>query len=226
MLNFKIIIGFAAFALFITLVGGMAGAVPIGMVMLRALLGVIAFTGLGAGVSWLIKKYLPDLVEPRSAGAEKKEEGDANPGAEVNIVLPEENPHTASGSANGGESGATEDEAQLDGSAGGGLDDVSERSEVEELNSASSDTQAAGEAEVSDMEESPEAAELDGGYNFSRIENMPGFQAMEGNFEIATGGGTRDNAGPSGTINVMGQEQDAATTAKAIQTWLKKDQEG
>ena len=89
MLNFKIIIGFALFGLLVSLIGGMAGAVPLGTVMLRSLLGVLAFAGLGAGVSWLIKKYLPDLDRPLSAGTESAGSSESETGNAVDIVLPE-----------------------------------------------------------------------------------------------------------------------------------------
>ena len=204
MLNFKIIIGFAAFALVISLIGGMAGAVPIGTAALRVLLGVVVFAGLGAGVSWLIKKFLPDLAQQLSNGTADKGSDDVTTGVEVDIVLPEENPHVAVGTPGGRTPADVADAESMENLADdpgdSGLDSEFDGSGFEGVDPSLSGSEAAEDNEVVYGEEEEAMSDL--------------------------GGGSQENVGTSETINVMGQEQDAAITAKAIQTWLRKDQEG
>jgi hypothetical protein len=83
----------AAGAFLISLLVGLVTRNPFGVVILRALLLAVLFAGLGAGLRYLVRTYLPELAEPdvaprAGAGSTK---GDGR-GGRVDIVLPEENP--------------------------------------------------------------------------------------------------------------------------------------
>ena len=227
MLNFKIIAGFAIFAFLISLLAGLFGVVPFGTLMVRTLFGTIFFAGLGLGVSWLIGKFIPDLLG--GPGNDRKEESDAM-GAAVDIVLPEENPHAQAGSDQEilGENATMEVDS---------LDDVESlegaQNEAQEAGAANSGGSDATDDKDANTAVTPDKAAQDPGASggregdISSENDMPALDSLEGNFSEAgvDRGDTSDSAG-GGNVTIMGQEQDAATAAKAIQTWLKKDEEG
>ncbi len=83
---------FAAAAFVLSLLVGLLSGNPFGTALLRAFLLGVFFAALGIGFSFVIKRYLPELLNPSAsrAAAEDKDRGHA-----VDIVLPDENPHEA-----------------------------------------------------------------------------------------------------------------------------------
>ena len=98
MIDYKIVIGFAAFAFIVSLLSGLIGGVSFGILTLRTLLGTAFFAALGAGASWIFKRYLPEIFSRAEAGETVEE-----PASAVDIVLPEENPHEDGGYEQGRE---------------------------------------------------------------------------------------------------------------------------
>jgi hypothetical protein len=85
---------FAAAGLVLSLLVGVLAGNPFGTILLRALLFAVAFGGVGAGLQYVVRRFLPELaggpVDPtgptdEAAGAEEKPEGST-----IDIVLPEE----------------------------------------------------------------------------------------------------------------------------------------
>ena len=58
----------AAFALVVTLLSGVFSGNPFGVVVLRALLGAVAFGALGLGVAWVLERFVPELLTLGTAG--------------------------------------------------------------------------------------------------------------------------------------------------------------
>src|SRR5208283_4953422 len=65
----KIAAAFASGAFLLSLVTGLAAANPFGVVVARALLLAVLFAGLGAGLRFVIKRYLPELLGSSSSTA-------------------------------------------------------------------------------------------------------------------------------------------------------------
>jgi hypothetical protein len=183
MINYKIIIGFAAFAFVVSILAGLIGGVAFGALLLRTLAATIVFAGLGLSVGWVIEKYLPGLLRPdgnpKTAGVEEEKAGDG-----VNIVLPEENPHEETGEAE-------EDDGEL----------------IDEVESVDADLPT-GEDEEED---------------FSDIDSMPTLDTLEGDFTSQEESQDLDSRETTRNVEVMGTSHDPAEAARAIKTWLKRD---
>jgi hypothetical protein len=183
MINYKIIIGFAAFAFVVSILAGLIGGVAFGALLLRTLAATIVFAGLGLSVGWVIEKYLPGLLSPdgnpETAGVEEEKAGDG-----VNIVLPEENPHEETGEAE-------EDDGEL----------------IDEVESVDADLPT-GEDEEED---------------FSDIDSMPTLDTLEGDFTSQEESQDLDSRETTRNVEVMGTSHDPAEAARAIKTWLKRD---
>ena len=152
MFNLKIVIGFASFALIITLLAGVFGGVPFGALLIRILLGSAAFAGLGVVASWVLHRHLPEVFDIRLGRAEEKTEEGAT-GESIDIVLPEENPHLSGDSA---DSGGMSDER------------------VEAPGFDEDDEEVATDGEVDAAE--PVDPDLD---NFANLGNVPGIEGIQ-----------------------------------------------
>lgn len=90
---------FAAAGLVLSLLVGVLAGNPFGVILLRALLFAVAFGGVGAGIQYVVRRFLPELAgaEPTGTPAPGDVDGPAaaSPagaadGATIDIVLPEE----------------------------------------------------------------------------------------------------------------------------------------
>ena len=189
MINYKFIIGFAAFAFVVSILAGLIGGVAFGILLLRTLAATIVFAGLGLSVGWVIEKYLSGLLRPdvsaETAGGEEEKAGDG-----VNIVLPEENPHEETGESEEILE-AEEDDGEL----------------VDEVESVDEDLPT-GEDEEED---------------FSDIDSMPTLDTLEGDFTSQEESQDLDSPKTTRNVDVMGTSHDPAEAARAIKTWLKRD---
>ena len=90
MIKWKIVVGSAGFGMLLSLLTGAISGVPIGALLIRALMWSALFACLGAALSFAISRYLPELfaIVPGS------DKDDAEKGQTVDLVLPDENPHT------------------------------------------------------------------------------------------------------------------------------------
>jgi hypothetical protein len=218
MFNFRLILAFAAFAFVISLLVGLLGGIPFGLILLRTLIGTAFFALLGAGASWVIRRYIPELLEVVTN--ERREA--AATGDEVDIVLPAENPHIAAEGAEGSDDAG--DEAVALGSLAG----IEEESATEgEAGPESSNGLAQGPAAPTGVVTDAGIVEAEGeseetGDTLDDLDVMPSLDSLEG--EFAQSAGEQEGSKDATKTNVMGQ--DPETAAKAIQTWLRKDKKG
>lgn len=204
MVNWKVVLwcGVGGFAL--SLLVGIIGGVTFGALVLRAFLWGVVFGALGGACYYVISRFLPELI----GGAAQPAPADT--GENVDIVLPDENPHASQ-------------------------DEPSEF--AEELDSESRDSADSDEM-VEEVEEAPpgeqsrarrsSAAENDG--FFSEVNDRGGVadELPEFGSEADTFGSAPSMPRPrkdKGAANdVLGA--DPEEVARAIRTVLKKDQKG
>ena len=86
----KIAAAFAAGAFLLSLLVGLVTRNPFGVVILRALLLAAVFAGLGMGLRFVVRTYLPEISAPGAVPAGGPAAPDETRGSRVDIVLPEE----------------------------------------------------------------------------------------------------------------------------------------
>jgi len=227
MIKWKIVVGSAGFGLLLSLLTGAISGVPFGALILRAFLWGTIFALIGAVLSYLISRHLPELLTVLPGGPPN--EKDKAPA--VDIVLPDENPHLPSAEDDDGyDEGREPDELDERGTsvsreAARPAEHVSSAlvEEVEELEQPD-DTDARGGRGVADVDydsdedEEGELPELD--------EDGALFSTKSG----GTGGGDYDDisslSGRRPGVDIQGFETDSEDVAKAIRTVMKKDQKG
>jgi hypothetical protein len=85
MINWKVPVGFAGFAAVVSLLAGIIGGNPFGVILLRLFLSAVVCGGLGVGVNLIVRKFLPELsANPPATQMES--------GEEVDIVIDEDIP--------------------------------------------------------------------------------------------------------------------------------------
>ncbi len=168
----------AAFVV-VVLTGAVAG-VGFGALLLRAILGALAFAALGVGGEMTVKKFLPELFGTSVEKNVDDRNGSAD-GGTVSITLDEENPHRSADvqGAQGDESGTLEADGTVAGAgevAESGVASINETDaqDVEELETideerAESDTPE----QVGQQTASGETSET------PRSDNLPTFDAVE-----------------------------------------------
>jgi len=168
----KIAAAFAAGAFLLSFLVGLVTRNPFGVVILRALLLTVIFAALGAGIRFVIRKYLPELAPGEAGRAERGEPGQReveSRGTKIDITLPEERPEgagrrprepggAATGTAEGGgETGGEEEIVQR--AEAEALDELAE--ELAEELPAASEPGTADDAEPAEAgSEEREAEEL------------------------------------------------------------------
>ena len=220
-MKYRLVAFFSGLALAVSLVFGLIGGVSFGLILLRALLGAGAFAVLGLGATVIFERYLPGLTveEPSpSPMAEDGEDGSESAeeygGANVDIVLPEELPHQDGGELE--EMGQIEETQPID----DGQEGAEEYSELESV----------GIEAAASTESDPEMLETDA-FGAQGVDTLPDLETFGG----GTGGLVEEAAqslGVSGPmsggsrrdVEVLGHETDPQEAAKAVRTWLKKDE--
>ena len=61
--EYKVAVVFALLAMFVSLLTGVVSGIIFGAVLLRTFCSILIFAGLGFGVFFIIKKYVPELFE-------------------------------------------------------------------------------------------------------------------------------------------------------------------
>jgi hypothetical protein len=109
--NVKVIIAFAAVAAVLSLFAGIIGGVAFGVILLRMILGAAVFGALGAGISLLVDRFMPELFSAEQQGATAEEEEEApQQGSQVDIVLDNEEAETPDYSSFAAGAGTDEEE--------------------------------------------------------------------------------------------------------------------
>lgn len=232
-MNWKVVAGFAVVGALISLVAGLVGGNPFGVVLLRLFLSALVSSALGTGALLLLRSFLPELFGRKVAPAEQESPA-------VNIVIDEELP--LEGGSLLGEPAA--------GGAGGVLARDAGRAETlsEGLQTDFGSEDGLPES-LDSAEPSEEPAELEGAPG----EIGDGLDLLEGEAEVEAAASSSGDAAweplaeETGDLDALPEleptpptpreaarskidqsmaGQDPAELAKAVRTFLRKDQEG
>jgi hypothetical protein len=241
--NWKIAAVFAAGAFILSLITGLVAGNPFGVVIFRALLFGVVFAALGAGLRYVVKKFLPELLTQSTAKpvAAPPDES-ARRGTKVDIVLPEESPPLQDlygAEARGAQGSEAEPETMeaLEGEPGEG-DAPQTEAEAAALGELASEL--AEELPPEEGQETLEAAEgtdageaLEGdvgaGQGDTDVDSLPDIANLETSDEPEEKGrsSSRRKAGtPEDAVRGAVSGQDPATIARAIRTVLRRDEKG
>ena len=212
MINWKLIGGFSLFAALISLISSILGGNPFAIILLRVLISALLFSALGIGVCFIVKKYLSELA------GEAELKSDTSLSGGVDIVIGEEE------EASGLEeiSPARDDKAEAFQPSeaspvvppAGLLNEDAEGDHWEtvgaEAVSADTDSSPAGPASESD------AMDIDSLPDMEQFDSS----SFTGKPEPGQNDFTRAQ------VDDLTANQNPADLAKAVRTFLKKDQEG
>jgi hypothetical protein len=219
--NWKIPLGFAGFGAFVSLLAGIIGGNPFGVILLRLVLSAVVCSGLGLAFNFVVKKFLPEL----SSNAPVPE---MDSGEEVDIVIDEDIPlaqEAAEGQTPGSEElpesveltepvelpaeSASDQEFQMD-----VAEDV-EASEVDVL-----------PLEGAETEEQPVAAEpipaAAPETDFEDLDTLPDIDQFSPTTEESVSPSKPSRA--NSQVEEVVRDQDPENLARAVRTFMKKDQ--
>lgn len=215
MINWKIPAGFAAFGAFVSLLAGIIGGNPLGVIVLRLVLSAVVCAGLGLIVNVILKKYLPELsATPASVEVET--------GEEVDIVIDEDIPVEVEALVQeeaGPEGERTEEEAELildgEGLDGEGMD--GESAEVKVLPEKVEALEPSDEQTLDST-----AVPLSPVTDFEDLDTLPDIDQFNPAAEESptTSKKSRMNA----QVEKVVKDQDPENLARAVRTFMKKDQ--
>ncbi len=189
-------------AFFLAALTGLIAGVGFGAIVGRSLLGAVVFGALGLGGDMLARKYLPELYASPAGADDEREDVEASDeeGGAVDITIEEENPHVHD------DADVVSD--RVDAPEPAIVDAVNRASEVEELEAASAPPPDDGS-------------------------DLPSFDSIERSFQPPDDGEEEEedhtaaaSPGVSAGIDVLGQEEDPETVARAVRTLLQRDHEG
>ena len=217
---------FAAAAFVLSSVTGIVARNAVGTIALRAVLLAVVFCGLGVGLQFVVKKFLPELT-----GAPVAPAGERAPGSTIDIVLPEESPLGA-GRADDASSPEAPFEAALT------REQEEEAGPVESLEEAGDQGIAVPEAptDVSEVEESAAVAAPDQpvretvSQHSSSVDALPDIGSLEA-LGPAPGRSRAPRRAGSGAsaeqaMRSLAVQEDPSTLARAIRTVLKREDKG
>jgi len=223
MINWKVVVGSGVVAGVLSLLTGIISGVSFGTLLLRALMWGAIFCGVGGSVSFVIAKYLPELFSSPAEGERDEAETRRN----VDIVLPDENPHR------GGQEYESEEPSY----------EVEDARDIEEPRAPRPETTHTNNL-IEEVEEIPRDAvppsvrrsapahDAEGPVS---DEDLPNFEPDESGlsslgesseFEADEIPGVADISQRGQRIEVLGHQADPEEIARAICTTLKKDQKG
>jgi hypothetical protein len=93
-IHWKLLVGFSLFGALVSLISGIAGGNPFGVIVLRLILSAVVFAALGLGVQGILRRYLPDLLQTSPPPVERG-------GGTVDIIIDDELPASAAGAQEG-----------------------------------------------------------------------------------------------------------------------------
>ncbi len=211
MFNWKIIGGFALFAALISLISGVLSGNPFGIILIRVFISSVLLGAVGIGVEVVTKKYLPELAGKRETLSQNGQAVDVVIDEDIEVL--KENPHMEAQAQSEQEplkplEEAMEPAASASPEYEADLEEVSE-SDFEESESGKEDiltTESDQDSRSSpDVDSLPDMDEFDSSsFSSTSLPSSPAQAQVEGVID----------------------EQDPATLAKAVRTFLNKDQEG
>jgi hypothetical protein len=225
--NWKFIAGAALLAGLLSLIAGIFSGSPFAVILLRVVLSGLALGVISIGVVTLIKRFLPELLQmsemPTAA-------------AGIDILIPEENPHQSVEVA-GDETPSVPVEAVEDLLAVEGNDSDVGSLETEDESGEEADLlEAVGETEagVDDVSGGEEIFASDTSIRIGKSEALPDIDRLDVGFEtgvdnldhsVQKTGGQAESFGEA-QVGGLSANQDPEVLAKAVRTFMNKDQEG
>ncbi len=218
MSKWKIPAVFAGFGALISLTAGIAGRIPFGLLAMRLLLSVLLAVALGIAIRYVLQRFLPEL-----AGRAKEESAPA-----VDIVIEDELGLGAPGlqAKGGGEarpSGAPEPASALE-----TLPEAELEAPVEvgplAPDAAEPLPEIGGEEEPGPLETLPGAEE--GAFPEGSLDSLPDIGRLGPAAKAGGGAGSFRGELAEAHLDSLVKGQDPESLAKAVRTFLKKDQEG
>jgi hypothetical protein len=225
---------FAAAAFVLSFVTGIAARNSVATIVLRAVLLAVLFSGLGVGLQFVVKKFLPELSGAPGAPADERP-----PGSSIDIVLPEESPLGAE---------RVEEAAPADAGEGGEAGEVQEVGDeagpVETLEEAGDQGTAISEepTDVSQAEESGAPAPPDqpvvgtaeqasqNPRQSSSLDALPDIGSLEASGPTGTRSRASRRVGRGASaeeaMRSLAVQEDPSTLARAIRTVLKREEKG
>lgn len=193
-------------AFLLSLLVGIVGGVTFGTILLRAFIWALTFGALAFGADMLLRRYIPEFYSGETATQEGEERT-------VDITLDEENPVDARRSADeeDGDYPEASDDSDFD-SADSGIGDEEEVGTPETV--ASSPT-----VDDSESDDIPEGDFADFG---SQSDEDAG--AGDSDDARSDAGGSVHSVVPN--VDVLGLDEDPETIARAVRSFMNRDQEG
>ena len=211
--NWKFTIGAALFAAVISLVAGIFSGSPFATVLLRVVLSSLALGAISIGVIALISRFLPELLQVSEMPAAA--EG-------IDILIPEENPHQPV-TSEGDETDEAEDLLAVDedNSDTGSTETEDDSEEEVDLLEAVSET----DSRVDDISDGEEALDAED----ASPEALPDIDRLDVGFETGVDNlehSAQKTGGQAEGFDGLAANQDPKVLAKAVRTFMNKDQEG
>jgi hypothetical protein len=224
MINWKIPAIFAGFGAVVSLLAGIIGGNPFGVILLRLILSAVVCGGLGLGVNLIVKKFLPELSAPPPVAQVES-------GEEVDIVIDEAIPMAEEavgqqspepeGSLEQIEPAGEEEPSELTMSVDeeGGIDASEEGGESEEDVLTLEDADSQAETTPEEFVPGIAAAQV---ADFEDLDTLPDIDTFSPSAE--------DSAPPArpsrkdSKVEEVVRDQDPENLARAVRTFMKKDQ--
>jgi len=194
----------------VSLIAGIAGANPFGSVLMRMVVSILIAGAVGFAIRYVLRRFLPEIgarTQPESAPA-------------VDIVIEDDlnlgGPKPASEAAEeAAPLAAEEPEPSMS-------ELPAEALEPEADLEAGSAAESAPEGEPDDLEAIPGAEEA--AFPADSLESLPDIGGLAPSSKTGTGRLRGELSGAQ--VDSLIQGQDPASLAKAVRTFLRKDQEG
>jgi hypothetical protein len=225
MISWKIPAVFAGFGATVSLLAGIIGGNPFGVILLRLVLSAVVCGGLGLAINLVVKRFLPELSANTPVARTES-------GEEVDIVIDEDVPLTEEVAAeqSPGPEGSLEQMEPADEEEAAELtvsvDEEEARFETDEGGEEEEDDVLTLEAADSEQESMPEefvpgiaAAQVT---DFEELDTLPDIDTFSPSTEDSTPP-SRPSRKDSKVEEVV-RDQDPENLARAVRTFMKKDQ--
>lgn len=231
----KTVLFSASGAAVLAFISGLFGRVTFGAMLLRSLFWAGVFGIFSLGVYMLLQKMVPELFEERAEpesefqdGEEKDEEISSEKGSNLNIVLEGDDPAL--------DNVISDDDGERE--EGEGLEDgnefveeiqaVDDESENEESAEDDGEKVSAFSSSSADRNQTDDEDVRDRGA-VSDVDTLPDLEDFSDSFEsVAASQDSSDHFTEKSQegVDLLGEQHDPATVAKAVRTIIGRDQEG
>ena len=216
MINWKIPFGFAVFGTIVSLLAGIVGGIPFGVILLRSVVSLVVCGGLGLGVNLIVNKYLPEISSSSPIPADAS-------GEEVDIVIDEAISLAEVAGAEAGEeaeslqpmvSESVEEAQPLQ-----GLEEDGEELQEEVLPFEEAD---AAEGSAFQQESAGLGTPAVPGADFEDLDTLPDIDQFSPTAQESAPATTGSKM--NSQVEEVVKDQDPETLARAVRTVMKKDQ--